>query len=220
MQVVRESLQEAAKAPGRQGKIGTTMLREFDGFTSAIAPELRQGDALWSKAMKGGKIEQLVELAGSRAGQFSGSGFENALRTEFRALERQIIKGQVKGLSQAEKDAISKVARGGPIENIMRWVGKAAPTSIVSAGMGGGMPFLIGNAFGGPAVGAAAGIGTMAAGGAARKAATALQGRNAEIASALARSGGQMQVPAPATAQIIEALMAAQRPAIARATPQ
>jgi hypothetical protein len=220
MQVVRESLQEAAKANGREGKIGTAMLREFDTFTSAIAPELRQGDAIYSKAMKGSRIEQAVELAGSRAGQFSGSGFENALRTEFRALERKIIKGEIKGLTQPEKDAISKVARGGAIENVMRWIGKAAPTNIVSAGLGGGMPALVGHAFGGPAVGAAAGIGTMAAGTGARKAATALQSHNAEIAAALARSGGQLPMQNPAVEQIIQALIAAQRPAIAQAMPQ
>jgi hypothetical protein len=217
MKVVRESLQDAAKAAGREGKIGTSMLREFDAFTTKVVPELRQADAIYSKAMKGSRIEQAVELAGSRAGQFSGSGFENALRTEFRQMERQIIKGEIKGLSQAEKDAISKVARGGPIENVMRWIGKASPTNIVSAGMGGGMPFLIGNAVGGPAVGAAAGIGTMAAGAGARAAATSLQSRNAEIAGALARNGGQLPAQAtPAVQQIIEALMAAQRPAIAQ----
>jgi hypothetical protein len=217
MQVVRESLQEAAMAEGREGRLGAQMLGDFDSFTSAIAPELRQGDALWSKAMKGSRIEKAVELAGSRAGQFSGSGFENALRTEFRGLERQIIKGQIKGLSQSEKDAISKVARGGSVENIMRWIGKASPTNIVAAGMGGGMPFLVGNAVGGPAVGTAAGLGTMAAGAAARHAATSLQSGNAEIAGALARSGGQMPVgTSPAVQQTIDALIAAQRPAIAQ----
>jgi hypothetical protein len=218
MQVVRESFQEAAKQPGREGRIGTQMLREFDTFSKGVAPQLREADAVYSRAMKGSRIEQAVELARVQAGQFSGSGFENALRTQFRALERQIVKGQIKGLSDAEKDAISKVARGGAIENISRWLGKAAPTSIVNAGLGGGMASMVGTMFGGPGVGAAIGAGTMAAGAGGRKLATALQSRNADVAGALARSGGQLptQPPSPAVQQAIAALIAMQRAPLAR----
>lgn len=213
MQIVRETFQEAAKQPGRQGKIATGMLRKFDEFTTAVAPQLREGDALWSKAMKGSRIEEAVELAGARAGQFSGSGFENALRTEFRALDRKIVKGEIKGLSQPEIEAIKKVARGGKIEGFLRWVGKAAPTSPVNAAMGGGMPFLVGNTLGGPVAGAAAGLGTMVAGTVGRVAATSMQKSNSDVAAALARSGGKLDLQeSPAVRQVIEALIAAQRP--------
>lgn len=217
MKVVRESFQEAAKQPGREGKIGKEMLDTLDQWTQTIAPELRQGDAFYAKAMRGQKIEQTVELARNRSGQFSGSGFENALRTEFRQLHRRILKGQEKGFSEAEIEAIRKVAEGGPVENVLRWIGKAAPTGVVSMGIGGGMPFLIGNALAGPGVGMAAGAGTMAVGGLGRMAATAAQSRNAEIASALARSGGQLPVtPSPAVQQIVRALQAGQRPLAAQ----
>jgi len=174
-----------------QSRIAGKMLEKFDDFLGESAPELASARGIYHQAKKGELIEKTIELAGSRAGQFSGSGFENALRTEFRALERQIINGKLKGLSQAEIDAITKVARGGPIENAMRLVGKLAPTGVVSFGAGAGVPFMVGNAMGGPAVGAAAAGATMGAGILGRNAATAMTSRNARIAAELARNGGQ-----------------------------
>ncbi len=51
------------------------------------------------------------------------------------------------------------------------------------------MPYMVGQTIGGPGVGAAAAAGTMAAGSMGRKAATSMQQKNAEIASALMRGG-------------------------------
>lgn len=174
---------------GDQVRIAGIMRRQFDELLNTV-PELRPANALYARASKGDMIETAIELAGSRAGQFTGSGFENALRTEFRALDRQIIRGELKGLSEAEIAAIRKIARGGNLENALRGLGKLAPTGVVSMGMGGGLPFLVGNALGGPAMGAAAAGATMGAGMAGRAGATALQKRNAAVASALARRGG------------------------------
>jgi len=189
MQAVRRTFQAAAKsADGSERRLGTMMLKAFDDFVEPLAPQFKEANALYSRAMKGNLIDEAIELAGVRAGQFSGSGFENALRTEFRRLSRDIVKGRLKGLSADQVAMIRRVSDGGSIENLLRGVGKAAPTGIVSAGIGGGIPFLVGNAVGGPALGAAAGLGSMAAGAAGRSAATALQRRNAEIASGLMRS--------------------------------
>lgn len=191
MQSVRRTFQSAAaSADASERRIGRAMLETFDKFIEPLAPEFRKANALYRRAMQGELIDTAVELAGSRAGQFSGSGFENALRTEFRALERQIIKGQLKGLPESVVKQISKVARGGSIENILRGIGKAAPTGVVSAALGGGGGFMVGNAVGGPVAGAVLGGGTMLAGGLARKGATALQSQNAAIASELARAAG------------------------------
>lgn len=213
-QAARKVLTDAAKSaePGEK-RIATMMLDEFDKFLNPLAPEISQANAIYSRAKKGELIEQVVELAGSRAGQFSGSGFENALRTEFRSLERQIIKGQMRGLSDAEKEAITKVAQGGPIENALRYVGKLAPTGVVSMGMGGGLPFMVGNAFGGPAMGAAAGATTMGAGMLARDAATKATAGNARQAVIEALTGGKAPtapILAPETAGVASYLLSGQ----------
>lgn len=193
-QAVRRVLTDAAKSkePG-ESRIATMMLKEFDNFTAPLAPELAQANPLYHRAMNAGRIEQAIELAGSRAGQFSGSGFENALRTEFRAMDRQIIKGQLKGLSPEEIEAIKKVANGGPIENALRFAGKLSPTGVVSMGMGGGIPYMIGNSIGGPAMGAALGATTMGTGLAARAGATNLTSSNAREAVVKALMGGKSQ---------------------------
>lgn len=188
---VRSLLQGAAQsADTKEARIGSMMIQKFDDFTSGLAPQFKDANDLWSKAKKGEKIDQMIDLAGLRAGQFSGSGYENALRTEFRAYARQIVKGQVKGLSKAEITAINKVANGGPLENLLRDLGKAAPRGVVGTGISGGIPFMVGNAVGGPVVGAGAAGAVLTAGEAGRRAATSMQSNNALLASALARTGG------------------------------
>jgi len=197
MQAVRRTMQGAAGSTDKaERRIGAMLLEKFDDFAEKIAPELAVAKSLYARASKGGVIDEAIELAGIRAGQFSGSGFENALRTEFRRLARDIAKGRMRGLSKAQVEAIRRVSDGGPLENILRGIGKAAPTGIVSAGMSGGIPFLIGNAVGGPVVGALAGGGTMLAGGMARRAATAMQKSNAATAGAVMRSASG-RLPAP-----------------------
>jgi len=178
-----------------------------NGFIKQNLPQLREANAIYHRAKKGELIDTAIELAGSRAGQFTGSGFENALRTEFRALDRQIIKGTLKGITAEEAAAIKRVANGGPMENIARWFGKFAPTGVVSTAATAGGLFAGANAFGGPVAGTiAAGTG-VGAGLGGRAIATALQKRNAEIASALMRRGGAA-VPSKSQQAIIAALSA------------
>lgn len=191
MQVIRETLADAAfTTKGKEGRIAKKMLSAFDDFTAPLAPELKQARDVSSRYLKAGELERVRELAGARAGQFTGSGFENALRTEYRNLDRRIIKGQSQGWTPDQVEAIQNVARGTPLQNTARNIGKAAPTGVVSAGLGTGVPFMVGNAMGGPGVGAAAAGATMGAGFAGRELATRMGLRNAEIAELLARSGG------------------------------
>lgn len=219
-QTMRRILGAASRDPTNpdQARIAGAMLRKFDEFVGQSVPELAGANALYGQAKRGELIEEAIELAGSRAGQFSGSGFENALRTEFRALERKIIKGDLVGFTQAEIDAITKVARGGPIENILRYVGKAAPTGVVSFGAGAGVPFMVGNAIGGPALGAGLAGSVMGAGIGARSAATAMTLNNARLAAAAARSGGQMPSVAsgaiPGVTQALTAGAGSQAPGV------
>lgn len=191
-QTMRRILAAASKDPMNpdEARIVGKMLEKFDDMVAAKSPELAEARAIYHQAKKGELIEQAIELARIRAGQYGNGGMENALRTEFRALARKIEKGQLKGLSAEEVSAINKVAEGGPVENILRWVGKAAPTGVVSAGLSTGVPFAVGNAAGGPALGAMLAGGTMGAGIAGKTAAGAMTTANALKAALLARNGG------------------------------
>lgn len=198
MKAARKTLTNMAKSSdAAESRIGGIMLEKLDDFTSPLSAELEAARGVYHSAKKGEMIDTAIELAGSRAGQFTGSGFENALRTEFRQLERKAIKGQLKGLSQEELAAISKVAQGGPVVNALRTLGKLAPTGPVSFMAGGGLPFAVGNAVGGPAMGAAVAGTSMGTGFAARSAATAMQSRNANLAGELMRGGAPKVPPTP-----------------------
>jgi len=189
---VRKSFQAAARSSDPvEARLGTMMIRQFDDFTSPIAPQIAEANKIYRDAMQGDLIEKTIELAGSKAGQFTGSGFENALRTEFRALERKIIKGQLTATPD-ESALITRISQGGFAENLARDIGKAAPRGIVSTGLSAGVPFSIGNAIGGPVLGAAFSAATLGAGELGRRVATGLQTRNAGLLSAITRSGGKM----------------------------
>jgi hypothetical protein len=211
MQAVRRTLQGAARsADGNERRIGTIMLNKFDDWVEPLAPEFRQANAIYRRAANSEMIDQAIELAGIRAGQFTGSGYENALRTEFRALARKIVKGEIRGLSQDQTNAINRVAEGGTIENALRDLGKAAPRGIVSTGISGGVPFMVGNAIGGPVVGGAAAATSLGLGEIGRRAATSMQTRNANVARGLMATGGQLPLLPNAGAQpagLLQALM-------------
>lgn len=213
MQAMRRTLQgAAASTDGAERRIGTQMLREFDAFTAPLAPQFSEANSLYSRAMRSGQLETARELAEARAGQFTGSGLENALRTEYRAIDRDMARGRpsARGFSGDTPEAIRTVARGDALTNAARAVGRFAPTGVVSAGLGGGMPFLIGSQVGGPVLGTIAGLGTMAAGAVGRNVATN-RGLNAiETAELLARSatGRMPSAAAENISPVVAALIA------------
>lgn len=214
MQTVRKVLSEAAGGtdPSEQ-RIARKMLEEFDNWTAPLSPELGKARGIARRYINANKLETARELAGSKASQYSGSGFENALRAEYRNLDRQIIKGQERGFTPDTIAAIEDVSRGTKASNAARYVGKLAPTGAVSVGLGGGVPFAIGNAIGGPVMGATLGGSSMAAGAIGRKIATQLGIRNADLAELIARNGGKLpdaMVFTPEVRRLIAAQLAGQ----------
>lgn len=153
-------------------------LSDKDVISSVGKPEeavaaLTKAREFWSKSAKLDKVADLVDRAQTSASGFSGSGFENALRTEFRALAKN--KSAMRTFTAQEQDAIKKVARGGALENTARNVGKLAPTGIVSGALGGGAGAALGGMIGMPVAGAVAVGGLGFAG---RRLATVLTKRN------------------------------------------
>jgi hypothetical protein len=212
-QVARGAAGSIEKADRR---IGRLIIEKLDDYVNGLKPgdvvagnakagveAIKDARALWTKKSKAEVLEALVEKAKNSAPNFSGSGMENALRTQFRQLANN--PNRMRQFSAAEQAAIKKVARGGPIENIARALGKFAPTGIVSTALGGGVGFQLG----GP-VGAAA---LLAAGAGGRTTAKALTKRNAAIADLLVRSGGDMpKRQAIGRDNIVKALLGGLRP--------
>lgn len=193
MQAIRRNLQDAAKSqdPGER-RIATIMLGEFDDFATGIAPELAEASDLYWRSKLGDTIQEAIDLAENRSSQFSQSGMENALRTQFRQLNAKIIKGQLRGIPPELAEQIRLVADGSPIQNFARGVGKFAVRGPISGGPSVAAAAAAGFGGGGPVGAALAGGAVALPGEIGRRAAEGISIRNADIASAIARSGGAL----------------------------
>lgn len=179
-----------------QSRIAGIMTREFDNFVTASIPETAAANALYNTAKKTELIESTIQKARDMSSaNFSASGFENALRQQFKNLLTS--RSALRGFSDAEIAAIRKVAEGGPIENILRYVGKLAPTGVVGGGISAGAGWAMG--------GLPGAIALPAAGGIARAGATASTLNNATLARALIASGGRMPTIGPTSAAMLPA---------------
>jgi hypothetical protein len=152
-----------------------------DADTSAgngpqAAQALKDARALYTRNRKSTEIEGLIERAKERSAQFSGSGLENAIRTEFRQLAMN--EKRMRRFTKEEQDAIRHVSRGGKGENALRMIGKLAPTGGLSAWLS-----ILGTSLN-PVIGAVPLTGLAARGGA-----TLLTNRNANRAAELMRGG-------------------------------
>src|SRR5690606_407131 len=115
----------------------------------------------------------------------------------------------IRGFSDAERQAIRDFVRGGPVENVLRWAGRFAPTGVVSTagtvGSGAGLGMLAGS----PTAGAVAAGGLGVAGMAARGAGNAMAMNNANRIAAMIRGGGAPTL-SPARQAVVDALISGQ----------
>lgn len=145
------------------------------------AKAYREARNLYSRSRKAQTLDELIERAELTASNFTGSGMENAVRTEFRSLAKN--QKRMRLFTAEEQAAIRKVAKGGPVENTLRMLGKFAPTGVVSAGLSAGAGLVAGGPIGAVAL--------PVAGAASRLAATRITLKNADRANELVRRGPQ-----------------------------
>jgi len=209
-----------------EARIGRLILDKFDDYmeglgrrdllagTNEAVKILKTARGLWARAMKGETANKLIQRAHDGSSKYSSAGLENTLRQEFRRL--LLNEGKMRQFSKAEQDAIRRVAKGGgrlSAANITRYLGKLAPTGIISSALSGG----IGYSVGGPA-GAAV---TLGGGAVAREASRALTARNARLASEIMRQGGPVVSQGQLTqlqSRLAKALLSGGVPAGAGAT--
>lgn len=227
--------QVAGVAAGAQRQkdrmIAQGIIEQIDDYVAGLAAkDIISGDAkqaasaivqardLWSKAAKLETVERLVDRAKSSATNFSASGMENALRTEFRALAKNAK--EMRKLTAQEQAAVKKVARGTASSRVARNVGRFAPTGPVSAGLG--LPSLAaaGATIAGP-VGAAVltGAGVATAFGARRLAQSLIQKHIRQLED-LIRTGGDSEMASAAIARANSKLQLLAGPAEAAITDQ
>jgi hypothetical protein len=192
-----ETLRRIVKAPTRtfdnpdQQRIAYRLLDEFDDYVDNLKPADLVGAAkesktattalskarnLYARSKKSDVMSDILERAEIKAGaNFTQSGLENSLRQELKSLA--LNKKRMAGFTKAEQDAIQAAAKGGNVQNVLRYFGKYAPTSVIPAGIGSGIGAGVGAAMGGP-VGAAIGSAVVPAVGAAARAGATRIGMN------------------------------------------
>lgn len=95
------------------------------------AAALKDARELYTRQKKGEQLEQMFEDAKTKAGaNYSQSGLENALRSEFKALA--LNKKKLAKFTPEEQAAIKKVATDG---RLLRTLGKLAPVGGMSQGL-------------------------------------------------------------------------------------
>lgn len=173
-----ETLRRIIKSPTKQfdnpdqQRIAYKLLEEFDSYVGNLGkndlvpvqnPEkaigaLKEARSLYSKSIKSDVISDLIERAEITAGaNYTQSGLENALRQELKSLAKN--KKRLAGFNKTEQEAIVAAAKGGNLQNFLRYVGKLAPTSVISGGGAVGLGYLAGGATGAaalPVIGGAA----------------------------------------------------------------
>lgn len=201
LETMRKIAKDAAGSiDASERRIGQIMIRQIDdavdNLPSNVGADIKEARSIWQQVKKSENIEELIQRAKDSAPNFSGSGLENAIRREFIKFVKD--PDNLRGYSQQEIAALRNVAQGGPIENVLRWAGKAAPTGIVSGAGSTGVGYLLGGPIGAMAV--------PAAGYLARQGATKMTERNARIASELMRSGKMPEKQSPSAALLFQAL--------------
>lgn len=199
MDELRRIVQGAASgASPDDARIVQSFVGSIDDFMEGLTPSqlvkgtpeavksLNEGRGFWKRFRKSQQIEDAIDRAGMKANMYTGSGFENALRQEFRRMS--LNDKAMRGFTQAEVEAIRDVARGGPITNALRQLAKFSPKQALTGSMAAGA----GGYMGGP-LGAGAVMGGTEL---SRLGAQALTGQRAMQALELARRGG---VPASIT---------------------
>ena len=135
IQEVAGDLDPVTRKPTGDAFRASKILDEFDDALDQMSVN-SDARALWARSRRSQMIDDMIHRAEIRAGaHYTQAGMEHALRQEFKQLAMN--PRRMRGLSKDQRAAIEKVASGGPMENILRALGKFDPTTSVVSAAGG-----------------------------------------------------------------------------------
>ena len=175
-----------------EGRLGSMIIDHIDDFIDRAGPQsvifgrgqegaqaLQQARAAYAARSRADRIERAFQQADDNAGVAgSGANIDNTIRQAARRLLNN--RNDIRGFSEAEVAALREVARGTLTRNALRYVGKAAPTGIVSGALSAGT--------GGAALGPVGAVALPLVGYAAKAAADRATRASLERVSAMTRS--------------------------------
>jgi len=202
-----------ASANANEQRLSSILVDKFDDYVMNIptrdlsrtsnAVDVEAGMAAWkdargaySRLKKAEIFEDIKDRAEMNATRFSQSGTENAIVSDLRALANN--KKKMRIFTPEEQDSIRMAVKGGKIQNVMRFLGKYAPTSPLASAGGAVTGSVIGGTTG-------AGVGALAVpaiGAAARFAATKTRENQLANLVDLMRRGGRNPTQVSPTATL------------------
>lgn len=149
LSTLRKFIRNAQKSTDPDEKrLATTLKEDFDAYVSTI-PESsvvggnKQGLADWKQARdayaklsKSEVFTDMLEKAELDRSKFTQSGAENALASQLRKLAKN--DKQMRLFTAEEQDAIKAAAKGGTMQNLLKFYGRFSPTGPVSGIFAGG----------------------------------------------------------------------------------
>lgn len=207
METLRRVAGDAIGASGMNGsdkRLGYIIQNAIDDHMASLTPadvlpgsidpaqaidQLSTARDYWSRAAQADIIQKQIDKAGLKAQQYSQSGTENALRAQFRQLS--LNDKAMSRLSPPVRQAVKDVAKGSPVGNILRAIGKYAPHGPVATLSGMGIGSMLGGV-GGAAEGGLASLAVPAIGELARTGATRMTTAAAQRALDTAALGNTM----------------------------
>ena len=144
-----------------------------------VAAKAQKGRAIWGRMKRSEMIDDIIAKA-----QLSASGLDKGLQSGFRSLLNSTKR--IRGFNDQDKALMKRIVKGGSAKQLMDWIGKFSFSSgTVRGAIGSGLGFAAGGGAG------AIAVPVVAQG--ARTAASAATSRQAELARALAATGGRTE---------------------------
>ena len=194
LKTLRKFVMGAQKSADPEERRLATMLKsDFDEYVanipeSSVVGGNKEGLKAWkdardtyTKLSKSDIFTEMLDNAQLDKSKFSMSGMENSLAQQLRQLAKNDKKMRL--FTEDEQNAIKEAAKGGTGQNILRVIGKFAPTSAVSS-----IPALLATSVSGPL-----GLASAAASLGARSAATALRKNDVNKLAALMRASKNLE---------------------------
>ena len=147
LQALRKMIRSGQKSiEPEERRMASILLDDYDNYLMTVPKEsiasgdMKNAGQLWSDArnaysrMKKSEVfEDMLNEAKLDKSKFTQSGEENSLAKQLRQLAKNDKKMRV--FTKDEQDAIEKAAKGGNVQNMLKFFGRFAPTGVVPVGL-------------------------------------------------------------------------------------
>jgi hypothetical protein len=146
LKTIREFIKQAqASEVPKERELGTVLKQRFDEYLATIPKEnltggSKEGLRAWREGQMAytrlGKSQIFTEMMERAEIDAKNIGIEKSLANQLDALAKN--KKRMRMFTESEREMITEAAKGGNIQNTLKFIGKFAPTNTVSGIFGGG----------------------------------------------------------------------------------